>query len=448
MSAALSGGVGGTREDLAGTAITSVGNTEGSPYRIPADRYRTQAFAELEYEHVWSKAWVIACSIDHVSEPGDLFEVQVGRYSILVIRGRDGELRAFQNSCKHRGIALCTGSAQGVKNLRCPYHGWMYDLRGQLTGMPSHKGFGEKTDRASLALTPVRVETWGPMVFVNLDMEAMSLADYLEVVPQDASALDLESFRCYATTRTEIPATWKLVADSFSETYHVQTLHREMLGSIDDIDAGQEIWGRTGVSRQLYGVASPRLIKSDDQTVWDSFIITQGERMGITESCPAPTPKEGETMVDVIGERVKRYQKDVKGIDLDKWSNHEVMYLHQYNIFPNLTVLISADLLQVLCARPGATPDRAELIGMTFEREAAGVPRARPFDVEMPMDQASFGFVLDQDVKILENAQRGVQQPGMTHLSLSCEEARIINTHRNLERYIGIEPSEITGGPA
>jgi phenylpropionate dioxygenase-like ring-hydroxylating dioxygenase large terminal subunit len=303
-------------------------------------------------------------------------------------------------------------------------------------------------EREKLGLTPVLVDTWGPMVFVNLDLEAISLAEYLEVVPEDSSRLELDSFRCYATTRTAIPANWKLVADSFSETYHVQTLHREMLGSIDDIDAGQQIWGRTGVSRQLYGVASPRLVKSDDQTIWESFIVTQGERMGITEPCPAPAPAQGETMVDVIGERVKRHQKETKGIDLARWSNHDVMFMHQYNIFPNLTVLITADILQVLCARPGPATDQAELVGMTFEREAEGQERARPFDVEMPMDQASFGFVLDQDVRILEHAQKGIEQPGLTHIHLSCEEARIINTHRNLERAIGIEPSEITGGPA
>jgi phenylpropionate dioxygenase-like ring-hydroxylating dioxygenase large terminal subunit len=445
MSVAL---VGGTREDMVGTAISSVGNTEGSPVQIPADRYRTKEFADLEHEHVWPKAWIIACSIDHVSKPGDLYEVRIGRYSVLIVRGRDGELRAFQNACKHRGIALCSGSAEDVKSLRCPYHGWMYNLRGELTRVPSHKGFGKNMDKSKLSLTPVLVDTWGPMVFINLDADAMPLSEFLEVVPEDAAGLEIDDFRCYAKIRTEIPANWKLVADSFSETYHVQTLHREMLGSIDDIDAGQEIWGRTGVSRQLYGVASPRLMKADDQGVWDSFIITQGERMGITESCPAPTPQGGETMMDVIGARVKQFQKEEKGIDLGRFSNHEVMYLHQYNIFPNLTVLISADILQVLCARPGATPDQAELIGMTFEREKEGVPRARPFDVDMPMDQAGFGFVLNQDVEILKSAQRGIQQPGLTHISLSCEEARIINNHRNLERYIGIEPSEILGGPA
>ena len=62
--------------------------------------------------------------------------------------------------------------------------------------------------------------------------------------------------------------------------------------------------------------------------------------------------------------------------------------------------------------------------------------------------QADFGMVLNQDLDVLRNIQLGVQQPGFTHLHLSCEEARLINTHRNLERYIGIEPSQMEGGPA
>ncbi len=440
--------VGGTREDLLGTAITSVGNAEGSPVRIPASRYHSSDFAALEEAHVWPRVWQIACSVDHVSEPGDYFEYRVGPFAILIVRGRDGELRAFQNVCHHRGNVLCTGSGQGLKNLRCPYHGWMYDLRGQLTGVPSHKGFGKGLDRDSLALTPVKVDTWGPMVFVNPDLEAMSLAEYLEAVPGESASLDLETFRCVASMRTEAPANWKLVADGFSETYHVQTLHREMLGCMDDIDAPQTIWGHTGVSRQLYGVASPRLIRSDDATIWASFVRTQGERMGITDPGEVPEVPPGREMLDVIAQKIRDFQRETKGIDLSRWDARQLLELQQYNIFPNLTVLITADLLQVLCARPGSTPDEAELIGMTFEREIPGTPRGRPFDVDVPMDQVDFGLVLNQDIALLRDAQRGVKQPGFTHLNLSCEEARVINTHRNLERYIGIEPSEMTGGPA
>ena len=433
--------------DLVGTAITSMGSTRGTPTRIPASRYTSKEFAELEHEYVWPKVWQVACSVDHVAEPGDYFELRVGRYSVILVRGRDGELRAFQNACQHRGNVLCTGSGQGLRNLRCPYHGWMYDLRGALQGVPSQKGFGE-LDREGLALKPVQVDTWGPMVFVNLDPDAMPLGTYLEGVPEDSAWLELDGFRCTATLRTHAPANWKMVSDGFSETYHVQTLHSEMLGSIDDIDAPQHIWGHCGVSRQRYGVPSPRLSRADDQVVWDSFIVTQGGRMGIETSCPVPEVPEGGTIHDLIADRIRDYQLAEKGIDLSRFDARQILELHQYNLFPNVTVLISADILQVLCSRPGPTPDEAELIGMMFEREVPDTPRGRPFDVEMDMETADFGFVLNQDVEVLRNAQTGVHQPGFTHLNLSSEEVRIINLHRNLERYIGIDPSEMTGGPA
>jgi hypothetical protein len=169
--------------------------------------------------------------------------------------------------------------------------------------------------------------------------------------------------------------------------------------------------------------------------------------MGIEEPCPAPKVPNGQTMMDVIASRIRDHQRETKGIDLSRFDSRQILELHQYNLFPNVTVLISADLLQVLCSRPGPTPDEAELIGISFEREVEDQPRGRPFDVEMEMEGADFGFVLNQDVEVLRSAQIGVHQPGFTHLNLSSEEARIINLHRNLERYIGIEPSEMEGGP-
>ena len=116
---------------------------------------------------------------------------------------------------------------------------------------------------------------------MNLDPDAAPLAAYLEGVPADAAWAQLDDFRCAVTTHTPVPCNWKVVADGFSETYHVQGIHREMLGSIDDIHATQRIWDLQSVSYQDYGVPSPRLGRDvDDQTVWDSFVITQGGRMG------------------------------------------------------------------------------------------------------------------------------------------------------------------------
>ena len=123
--------------------------------------------------------------------------------------------------------------------------------------MPSRRGFGH-IDTDALGLVPVAVDTWGPLVFVNFDAGAMPLAEYLEGVPEDAGWARLDEFRCEVTTRTPVRANWKVVADGFSETYHIQGLHREMLASVDDVHAPQHLWSRHGVSYQRYGVPSPR----------------------------------------------------------------------------------------------------------------------------------------------------------------------------------------------
>ena len=259
-------------------------------------------------------------------------------------------------------------------------------------------------------------------------------------MPDDIAWVGLDEFRCTYSVTTPIPANWKVISDGFSETYHVQGLHSEMLGSIDDINSGQHIWGHVGVSKQPYGVPSPRLGRSvPDQVVWDSFIVTQGGRMDVHETCPAPSVPEGQTLQDVIAQGVRR-KHAARGVDLTRFSTAQVLTLNQYNVFPNATILIAADMLTVMFSRPGATPDEATLTIMHFDRApSADAARTRPMDAAVPSGQANFGHVLNQDTDVLRTAQRGLHQPGFTHLTLSSEEARLINTHRNLERYLGRE---------
>jgi hypothetical protein len=157
---------------------------------------------------------------------------------------------------------------------------------------------------------------------------------------------------------------------------------------------------------------------------------------------------DGETVADVIAGRIRVHQA-AAGVDLSGFDTSQMLCLNQYNLFPNATVLVAPDLLQVLCGRPGPTPDSGQMVGIAFRRApSANAPRSRPFDATVPAVAADFGNVLNQDVAVLPKVQRGLHQPGLTHLALSSEECRVINTHRNLERYLGIEPTELSGGPA
>jgi choline monooxygenase len=361
-------------------------------------------------------------------------------------------LRAFQNVCRHRGNLLCEGAGEGLTQLQCPFHHWTWDLEGHLREVPSRKTFGTLRND-DFPLVPVHVDSWGPLVFVNLDPgdTVEPLADYLEGVPADTAWARLDEFRCQVTARIPVPCNWKVVAEGFSESYHVQGIHPELLASVDDVNSPQRIFGRHSVLYQDYGVPSPRLGPDvTDAKVWESFVRTQGDRVGIDRDqadAPLPAVADGATMRDAIAARIRDHQSSF-GIDLAEFDTEELLRLSQYNLFPNSSVLVWGDELNVLLALPGRTPDTAELVVFVLHRvPSPDKPRRRPRDHVFPPD-GDIGPVFNQDISVLKTAQRGLEQTGLTHVTLSSEECRIVNLHRTLEHYLDITPTELSPIPS
>ena len=148
----------------------------------------------------------------------------------------------------------------------------------------------------------------------------------------------------------------------------------------------------------------------------------------------------------MIAERTRAFAAG-RGVDLSWATTDQMMRLHQYNVFPNMSLLTNADHLTVMTARPGTDPDHGELVMILWMRMPPGAPRSKPADMRMTADEAHPGLVLTQDITVLAGLQRGLHQPGLTHLVLSNEERRVINMHRNLERYLDLPESErMTGG--
>ena len=430
-----------------GTTIDSV-TAVASPVRVPSARYTSAAWAQLETQRLWPRVWQLAGTVDHVAAPGDWFEYQVGWLSVIVVRTESGELRAFQNVCRHRGNVLACGEGRGRTELRCDYHRWCWNLDGALREVPSRKGFGALRNE-DLPLFPVRVAEWAPFVFVNFDLTAEPLDQFLEAVPADAPWLGLSEFHCTYDIATPIACNWKTLIDGFSETYHVQGVHREMLPMADDVNSPQQLFGRHAKLVQPYGVASPRLRDgATDQQIFDAFVAVMGTRIGQspTEPAgPAPTVAAGRSLRDVLADRV-RLTAAGSGIDLSRHTTDQILDMQQYNLFPNTTIVAFPDLLQVVKSRPGPTPDECIMDTLVFERRPPGAVRSPPMRLTSTPGELDFGLVINQDIEALGRVQRGLHQPGFTHLTLSGEECRIVNLHRNLETYLGIEPTEISGG--
>jgi phenylpropionate dioxygenase-like ring-hydroxylating dioxygenase large terminal subunit len=192
---------------------------------LPFDWYSDPAVLRLERERVFRRTWQYAGRADQAAEAGSFFTCDLGGTPVVVVRGKDGELRAFLNVCRHRGSLVCEGEGRR-ETLQCPYHAWTYDLDGSLRAAPRsdrEPGF----EREGLGLLPVAVDTWGPFVFANPDAGAQPLADTLGELPEllAASGLDLDSLRFLKRSESAYEANWKVCCENYLECYHCQVAH-------------------------------------------------------------------------------------------------------------------------------------------------------------------------------------------------------------------------------
>lgn len=411
--------------------------TPAEPVRIAVERYVSPEWAAQEADRLWPRVWQLASTTDHLSKAGDFYEYICGKLSVLIVRTQCGDLRAYQNVCLHRGNELCSGSGTDLQEIRCSYHRWCWDLDGKLKEVPSRRAFGV-LDEDEFGLIPVLVDTWGSLVFINLDLHAEPLIDFLSPIVEETKWLRPEEYATQAVVTIALPCNWKSGIDAFSETYHVQGIHRQMLASTDDVNGPQIAWDRHGKLNQPYGIVSPRLRDgASDQEIWDSFCATQGERVG-KPSPPGPIPvlKPEESVRDLIV-RLIRLRGQESDLDFSDFSDGQIIDLHQYNCFPNISPVFLIESLAVVRTRPGSTPDDCLIDLFFLKRIALDAPRSQPLDVVLNAESADVGAVFNQDIANLRKVQRGMHQPGFTHLSLSpIEETRICQLHRNLDLWL------------
>ena len=230
---------------------------------IPFARYTSQSFYDAEIEHMWSRTWQWACREEHIPNVGDYVVYDVGPYSVLVFRTAPDTIKAFVNSCPHRGMQFCDAgsSGSGKQFLRCPFHGMSWHLDGSLREIPCRWDFPHVNDE-TFRLTEVQSGTWGGFVFVNLDPSAPPLTEYLQVLPEHFAEWPLEDRYVSLHMEKILPGNWKMVVEGFLEAYHVLATHPEGLRTAGDANAQYDIFG-TNVTRFVHtiGYPSPHLRK-------------------------------------------------------------------------------------------------------------------------------------------------------------------------------------------
>ncbi|MFN7150414.1 MAG: aromatic ring-hydroxylating oxygenase subunit alpha [Microthrixaceae bacterium] len=200
---------------------------------IPTSRYTDPAFFELERERVFPRTWLFMGHESEWPQPGSYRSSERSGAPVVVVRGDDGELRAFFNSCRHRGAPVTRDECGTARRLTCQYHSWSYGTDGTLVSVPEARSF-VGLDRDALGLTPLRCETWDGWVFVNEDADAGPLVDFLGPVAEQMAEIDGPAMRAVGTRVHPVSCNWKLMVDAFLEVYHVRTVHPDSAAILYD----------------------------------------------------------------------------------------------------------------------------------------------------------------------------------------------------------------------
>lgn len=200
---------------------------------IPATWYVDPRIADMERLNVFSRTWQLVARTEQLKEPGQFVSTQIADEPVVVVRGNDGELRAFFNVCRHHAAAVITQPCGQAAILQCPYHGWKYGLDGSLKGMPEFEGV-QNFERGSNGLVPVLVETWENFVFVNLDPATLPLKDFLGRLIPRVAPLGISKLHYFDRRTYEIHCNWKVFVDNYLDGgYHVPYLHKGLNSVLD-----------------------------------------------------------------------------------------------------------------------------------------------------------------------------------------------------------------------
>jgi choline monooxygenase len=194
---------------------------------LPPWAYTSEEFYRKEVETIWMREWNFFGRADRIPDAGDYFSVDLVGVPVIVVRGKDGEVRAFSNSCRHRGAAMLRGDGN-CNAIRCPYHSWAYDFEGKLIVAPEM----EQTPGFSMEdfpLVPLKLELWAGFIFINFDENARPLKDHLGNLPDVLSTYGYESMRCVRRKEYTLESNWKIYVENAMEAYHVSTVHRSTL---------------------------------------------------------------------------------------------------------------------------------------------------------------------------------------------------------------------------
>ena len=207
---------------------------------LPPHFYTAPEILAQEMEKLFFRDWLAVGRVEEFPNPGDYRAAEFLDEPIIICRNAAGDLKAFANVCRHRGVAVASGEGN-TKTFTCPYHAWSYDLDGKLISPTKPEGL-PNFDRTNCRLPQIRLDTWGGFIFINFDPAAPSLQEYLDVdgYRDSVAYVHPEKMALVDAYTYEIDCNWKLAFENLADTYHVDVIHRGTFGG-DTFDSDRAL---------------------------------------------------------------------------------------------------------------------------------------------------------------------------------------------------------------
>ncbi|QZP07578.1 aromatic ring-hydroxylating dioxygenase subunit alpha [Caenibius sp. WL] len=420
--------------------------------RITGDRYYSREFAQKEWDRLWTKIWHIAGRTAELQEAGDYVVHNFMKESVICVRQHDGSVKAFYNSCAHRGMRIVSESST-ADTFSCPYHGWRYGLDGVVRFVQDGHDFPQGDPCGKARLKELRCDTWGGFVWYTMAEEGPSLAEYLDPMPQLYRNYPMDTAVRVAWYRIALNANWKFVTDNFSESYHTRTAHPQVPPWIDqDVDtARHEMWpaGHGRTVQPMRPSLSDRLPENIPHPF--KLILQQWDIDPDSYASYEELAQQGWLDLKAAKRRLWRERGYVHYEHMD---DEEITDSPHTVIFPNVTISFLPDNLVFFRSEPH--PDDPEkcyfdLWCMAFpvegQREVESVmagPRPlreadlcehRDFDAGRGIPELA-GQIVFQDMELAEGMQAGMHSRGYVDAYLPAQETRVRFFHEVLNDWL------------
>jgi phenylpropionate dioxygenase-like ring-hydroxylating dioxygenase large terminal subunit len=410
---------------------------------VPASVYTDPAVYALEVEKVWMKTWQFACQDADIPNVGDTHVYELVDQTVILVRQKTGEVKAFKNICRHRGRKLV--NASGCKaNFRCAYHGLTWGLDGKLLENPFGWDFPQ-IGAEDIPLFPVRAESWAGFIFINFDDGAAPLLDVIAPMPEHFAHWKIEN--CYKSAHVAkvANANWKVCAEAFLEAHHVICTHPEY-NLFSGYDSGQHDVLSDHVTRFFApnGITpGPFLDRGIDDNRRVELMLAAGNR-AFDKSKKIELP-EGMTARAFAAESVRQLLAGRTGYDFSEYSDADMLDGQGYDIFPNFHLwggfkdkisyrfrplgqdrTLMEVFLFTLAPKDGPMPPPAKFRMLSDDEKWADIP-----------ELGALAPVYDQDYSNMEPVQQGLKSMGEEPIHFTKYlEVRCRNLHRMIAEYI------------